>query len=161
MKHDGVMLNWLRLTTVLKMAIDGVSLKVMARYWFCGHQASACGCPPTSVWPMGIFERSAMGKADLGVNVEVNTSSSTNPKLYRKQSSVVTNSRWDPLLDHTTDWIVPWLTVQRSGVHLSVCHTRNTLETVVEHNRDPVGDQDSKAHGGPTRRSGTWGIETR
>lgn len=80
--------------------------------------------------------------------------SSTKRRLYNIGSSVVTNSKYPPQGDQAADLIAPFATVQRSGVHLSVFHTRKTFPTVVVHKRRPSGDHNSKEHGGPTRLSG-------
>lgn len=51
---------------VEKMAIQLVSLKVMAKYRPFGSQTTDCGCPPTSRFSTEILLKSAIDKACLG-----------------------------------------------------------------------------------------------
>lgn len=63
-KHDAVILSvWFRIFVVNK-AIADVSLNMMAKFRFLGHQARACGQPPTRIEEeLKVLDKSATGRA--------------------------------------------------------------------------------------------------
>lgn len=71
-------------------------------------------------------------------------------------SLVVINSKWFEHGDQAADWIEPVGIVHRSGVHLLVCHTRNTPPTVDVNRRWLFGDHLANAQGMPIRFKGIF-----
>lgn len=94
------------------------------------------------------------------LNIPPKSCSSRKHKLYRMVSLVVINSKWFEHGDHAADWIEPLGMIHRSGVHLFVCHTRNTPPTVDVNSRWLFGDHFANAHGIPIRFNAIFRFES-
>lgn len=65
-KQDGDTFKLNFCMQVEKIAMQGESLKIIAKYKPLGSQTTDWGWPPTSCWPTTVFVKSATGKASLG-----------------------------------------------------------------------------------------------